>query len=121
MSLFESVLSAVVVAMFMPLVFALTGEAALLQRSVDSMRAGLVRDSFIADSFDAAGPDWGAQKHDVDVDVASAVESWKAMCSSLYPQIKIEISALGFKDGSVLYECGWEGKRKLSVKGAAKK
>ena len=116
MSLFESVLSAVLVAVFMPLIFALTRDANLLRREAEAMKAELVRDAFISESFEVASPNWGAQVQDGNVDVASAVESWKAVCSSLYPQIQIKTSALAFKDGEVLFECAWEGYRRLSIK-----
>jgi len=101
MSLFESVLSSVLLAVFMPLFFSMARDAELLRRRADSMRAELSRDSFIAGSFESAGTDF---------------ESWKAMCSSLHPEIKIKTAKLAFRDGKVLCECVWEGKRKVSVK-----
>ena len=102
MSLFESVLASLVVALFMPLFVSLGKESVSLRLSAQSVESSISRDSFISESFSAAA--------------ISEIDEWKEMCASLYPSVEISVSEVAAKGDVALYECAWAEHRKLSLK-----
>lgn len=105
MSLIESVLSSIVISLFMSVFVTASLSFVSLKQRVDSKKQEFNRDYFIANSFRKLSESNQSQN------IEAEIESWKFLCNELYPKTAVSVHKVGVKETVSLYKAEWNGKK----------